>query len=127
VLGDEASAAIAGVRLAGILADLLWTLISAPWYQRLNQLLSMLDYAQVRSCGKKLRDQWLEQEVRMYKLLESYREPEPFQLPLFSGSSPPPMPQIQEENWLYPSRLAGLRKTETESFSQIVKQSILEF
>jgi hypothetical protein len=37
------------------------------------------------------------------------------------------MPQIQEENWLYPSRLAGLRKTETESFSQIVKQSILEF
>jgi hypothetical protein len=49
VQGDEATAAITGVRLAGSMADLIWGIISAPLYKRINQLLKIMDYAGMQS------------------------------------------------------------------------------
>lgn len=47
--GDEAIAAIAGTRLAGRLADLIWSILSARIFKFLNQLLNIWDYRGIRS------------------------------------------------------------------------------
>ena len=44
VQGDEAIAAIGGVRLAGTLADLIWYLVSTRIFVFLNRLLTIWDY-----------------------------------------------------------------------------------
>lgn len=63
VQGDEATAAITGVRLAGSLADLIWRIISAPLYERVSRLLKVMDYAGMRSFQEKLKRSWLKESL----------------------------------------------------------------
>ena len=125
VQGDEASAAIAGVRLAGILADLLWSIVSAPLYKRLNRVLSAVDYLGVRSFDEKWRDQAIEQQLRIQELLGNERERKPEQLPLFARPSPPQFPQ-RERRYGLDFSTARLGK-EPESYWQIIRQTTVQF
>lgn len=61
VQGDEATAAITGVRLAGSLADLIWRIVSAPLYERVSRLLKVMDYAGMRSLQDKLKRSWFKE------------------------------------------------------------------
>jgi hypothetical protein len=54
VQGDEATAAIAGARLAGTLADLVWRVATARVFDILKALLTKLDYGGFRSLQEKL-------------------------------------------------------------------------
>lgn len=67
VQGDEATAAITGVRLAGSLSDLIWRVVSAPLYDRISRLLRIMDYAGMRSLQDRLDKEWSRLEGRMAK------------------------------------------------------------
>jgi hypothetical protein len=77
VQGDEATAAITGVRLAGSMADLIWGIISAPLYKRINQMLKVMDYGGMRSLHEQLKSS-------LHKTVEqahSLRDDVPAQIP----------------------------------------------
>jgi hypothetical protein len=52
VQGDEAIAAISGVRLAGTVSDLFWGAVSSPVFGLLQRLLPAFDYLGVRSINR---------------------------------------------------------------------------
>jgi hypothetical protein len=58
VQGDEATAAIAGTRLAGKLSHLLWRTISTPAFEKLTVVLNFWDYLGSRSTVEKLKRAW---------------------------------------------------------------------
>jgi hypothetical protein len=55
--GDEAAATLAGVRLAGRAADLMWYAVSRPIFEMLGKVLDSVDFGGTRSLQIKLRDQ----------------------------------------------------------------------
>lgn len=54
VQGDEAIAAISGVRLAGNLADMFWSAVSSPVFGWLQNLLPAIDYLSWRSTSREI-------------------------------------------------------------------------
>jgi hypothetical protein len=70
VQADEATAAITGVRLAGSMADLIWRIVSAPLFERISQLLKIMDYAGMRSLQDKMKRHW----DKRADLLDSVRD-----------------------------------------------------
>lgn len=55
VQGDEAIALLAGARLAGTLADLLWAITGARAFRVVDRLLNFIDYGQMRSWEETFR------------------------------------------------------------------------
>jgi hypothetical protein len=101
VQGDEASAAITGVRLAGTLADLLWGVLSAPLYTRLSNLLNLFDYGGARSAYQRLNEELVRIRLETEDMFPTYRKATPHQLelPLFASRPAPQMPQLPQNPW----------------------------
>lgn len=64
VQGDEALALIAGARLAGTLADLLWAITGARAFGLVEKMLNTIDYAKIRTLNQEMRDRILMRESR---------------------------------------------------------------
>ncbi|MEQ1516653.1 MAG: hypothetical protein ABL931_09215, partial [Usitatibacteraceae bacterium] len=73
VQGDEATAAITGVRLAGSIADLIWKLVSMPLYRYVNSMLKVMDYAGMRTFQEQLKANWRKQTSELESLRASVR------------------------------------------------------
>ncbi len=96
VQGDEATAAITGVRLAGSMADLIWGIISAPLYKRINQLLKIMDYAGMRSFREEMEsraDKYGALTESLRNDISSRRVTRGEQLDLFNPPPPPAPPR----------------------------------
>jgi hypothetical protein len=135
VQGDEATAAITGVRLAGALGDLLWATLSAPLYKGLNRLLTALDYGGLTSTTNNYRMAAIDQQIAFQELRASLPSEGQGQLslPLSTEPSPPSWPEFLRRKsplevllvdpWKSSNRLQ-LQKS--ESFTQILRQVIVE-
>lgn len=107
VQGDEASAAITGVRLAGTLADLLWVVLSAPLYTRLSNLLNLFDYGGARSAQERLNEELVRIRLETADMFPTYRKAtqRQLELPLYAPRPVPEMPQLTQAPW------SGLQRT----------------